>query len=309
MTNLDNWASSRQVPAMRRSGAKEATTDALFRRHRSSILHTRGISDELIDSQPDRYLSFEAGDWETFLRLMRIDTSRWPRTKLIAWKGKVTASGGGIVIKRFDQHEAPTPPPYARLESDVLFGDPRKGASPIHYAYRPGYSTKHLDMHPKGPRYPAGQYDLVEEVDVYFCLEGSLKADAVGSAGHTAFSSTSVTTWESSDLKRLLPFLRTARTVYVVPDSDFIASHKFEDLENGIRYFNPSVYYQTRVAAQWLVTSGVNARIAYPWTTETKDGMVDKLGWTTTWRGDTGSKTSPSRTRTRTAKASTSSMP
>lgn len=253
-------------------------TDALLPRHRSEILRTRAISDDVIDAVPDRYLSFEAGDWEKFFRLMRFDTRRWPKTKVSAWKGKVTASGGGVVIKRFDVKGAAVPPPYARLEHDVLFGDPKKGARPIHYAYRPDYSPKHLDVHPAQPEYAAGPHDLLEAQDVYFCLEGSLKADAVLSTDHTVFSSTSVTTWESKDLKGVLPLLKGARTVYVVCDSDFIASEHFEDPRTGIRYFNPTVYYFTRLAAQWLSTRGVNAKIAYPWTTETRNGKIDKLG-------------------------------
>ena len=252
--------------------------DLLLPRHRSGILHTRAISDALIDSEPTRYQSFEKSDHETFFRLMRINTSKWPKTKIIAWKGKITSSGGGVVITRFDRKGTPSPPPYARLENDVLFGDPSKGAKPIHYAYRPDYSTKHLDIHPNGPTYETSPYGQQDDVDVYFALEGSLKADAIVSSGHTAMSSTSVTTWESGDLSGLLPLLRGARTVYVVCDSDFISSEHYEDPRTGIRYFNPSVYYQTRLAAQWLVSRGVNAQIAYPWTTETKDQTVDKLG-------------------------------
>jgi hypothetical protein len=260
-------------------------TDTLFPRHRSEILHPRAISDALIDARRDRYLSFEGGDWETFSRLMRFDLPKWPKTKITSWKGKVTSSGGGVVIKRFDRAGAPSPPPYARLEKDVLFGDPKKGAKRIHYAYPPTFlnpqtDTKRIDMHPVQPEYKAGQYDLTERVDVYFCLEGSLKADAVLSTGHTAFSSTSVTTWEGRDLKKLLMWLKgdAVGTVYVVCDSDFIASKHFEDPVTGVRYFNPSVYYFTRMAAQWLVARGVNAVIAYPWTPETQNETVDKLG-------------------------------
>jgi hypothetical protein len=257
--------------------------DILLPRHRSEILHSRAISDDLIDAWPDRYRSFEAGDWETFFRLMRIYVSKWEKKRVSAWKGKVTASGGGVVIKRFDRQGAPTPPPYARLVNDVLFGDPSKGAHPIHYAYRPSYSIKHIDVHPRQPEHPAGRYDLLEPVDVYFCLEGSLKADAVLSADwtddgpmHTAFSSTSVTTWESKDLKTALPLLQGARTVYVVPDSDFYASNKFTDPDTGVHYFNPSVLYFTRFAAQWLADRKVNTKIAVPWAGEAMS--LGKLG-------------------------------
>jgi hypothetical protein len=257
--------------------------DVLFDRHRSEILHPRGISDELIDAVPNRYLSFEGGDWETFFRLMRFDTGRWTPEKVSAWKGKVTASGGGIVIARFNSDGAPVPPPYARLLNDVLFGDPARGAHPIHYAYRPGYSIKHIDIHPhqgtitNGSRSHALREQDAATTDVYFCLEGSLKADAVLSSGaSTVMSSTSVTTWEGKDLKDILPLLRGARTVYVVPDSDFFASDKFEDRTTGVRYFNPSVLYFTRLAAQWLSNSGVTTKIAVPWASEAM--TLGKLG-------------------------------
>jgi hypothetical protein len=257
--------------------------DTLFNRHRSGLLHPRGISDELIDAVPNRYLSFDGGDWETFFRLMRFDTARWTPEKVSAWKGKVTSSGGGIVVMRFNSSGAPIPPPYARLLNDVRFGDPRKGAQPIHYAYRPGYSIKHIDIHPaqgtvtNNVRSYAGREQDAGTTDVYFCLEGSLKADAVLSSGaSTVMSSTSVTTWEGKDLKDLLPLLRGARTVYVVPDSDFYASDKFEDAITGIRYFNPSVLYFTRLAAQWLGNAGVTTKIAVPWASEATS--LGKLG-------------------------------
>jgi hypothetical protein len=94
---------------------------------------------------------------------------------------------------------------------------------------------------------------------VYLCLEGSLKADAVLSAGGVSISSTSVTTWECPDLKNFLPVLREAPAVHVVPDSDYYSSPRFDGS------FNPMVLWQTRKAAQWLRTRGVNAEIRVPW--------------------------------------------
>ncbi|HVH52934.1 MAG TPA: hypothetical protein VNA32_02235 [Actinomycetota bacterium] len=64
--------------------------------------------------------------------------------------------------------------------------------------------------------------------------------------------------------------------MYVVPDSDFYASDKFEDETTGIRYFNPSVLYFTRLAAQWLSNSGVTTKIAVPSASEAMS--LGKLG-------------------------------
>jgi hypothetical protein len=196
---------------------------------------------------------------------MGIKTDEWvkklgarrARAKIAAWKGKVTASGGGVVVRRFDAAGQPVPPPYARLDRDVYFG---KGQT-LHYAYRPQYRTKHIDIHPlaRTRRQPV---PWPTNADVYLCLEGSLKADAVLSAGYRAISSTSVTTWESKDLKQLVPFLKNAHQVYVVPDSDFYVSDKFSG------YFNPAVLYFTRLAAQWLHYRGVPTKIAIPWCQE-----------------------------------------
>jgi len=260
----------------------------LLDRHRSGILHVRAISDEVIESWPERYQSFEAGDWETCFRLMQFDTSKWNRHTIASYKGMVTQSGGGIVITRRGLWtQTPWPPPYARLERDVSTNKGKK----THYLHAPDEkrskrsklyvpdATKRLDWHPKQPgrrinHFTLDQSDRLMPVDVYMCLEGSLKADAVLSAGHTVFSSTGVTTWKGRDLEGLIPLLRQVRTVYVVPDSDYMASDKYE--VDGEIYFNPSVVYHTRMAAQWLANQGVNAKIAVPWAEEAEDGS--KLG-------------------------------
>jgi hypothetical protein len=67
--------------------------------------------------------------------------------------------------------------------------------------------------------------------------------------------------------------LKSSSVVYVVPDSDYYSSARY----NG--HFNPWVLFQTRAAAQWLKTHGVNARIAVPWTGQpgVKTGIDDYL--------------------------------
>lgn len=269
--------------------------------HRSKVLHTRAISDRLIDSWPERYQSFEAGDWETFFRLMRFDMRKgWTPKRLGAWKSMVTRSGGGIVITRYDETGEPVPPPYARTNKEIITkgldqldsdGNPtgkyRDKPKMTHYLYRPKWmyqgGTKHIDIHPIRPEYRIdGEGGFAEDIDVWFALEGCLKSDAILSAGledgdgYTTFSSTSVTTWNGKNLRRILLALREARTVFVVPDSDYMVSDKFPD-ERGELWFNPMVMYQTRLAAQTLVSRWrVNAKIAIPWCEEAQNG--EKVG-------------------------------
>jgi hypothetical protein len=229
--------------------------------HRVAELAPRGISDEVIDAEPKRYRSFTRGDWKRFFDLMEFPKNL-PLKKQSAWRGKVTQTGG-IVIKRWD-FVGKALPPYARLDNEVYMGRGRK----THYAYRPGYRTMHVDVHPSAAeRIEAGQ-------PIYLCLEGCLKADAVLSQGAASISSTSVTTWLNKDLTRLLPVLRAAPRVFVVPDSDFYASERVDE-----HMFNPVVVWQTRRAAQWLAAKGVNTVIAVPWLgTAEKTGVDDFLG-------------------------------
>jgi hypothetical protein len=233
----------------------------LTEEHRVTQLIPRGISNEVIDSAPQRYRSFKRGEWQRFFELMRFPKTM-PVSKQSGWKGKVTQTGG-IVVKRW-AFDGSTPPPYARFDSDVHMGPGRK----THYAYRPGYRRMHIDVHPLSvPKIAAGR-------PIYFCLEGCFKADAVLSQGAASVSSTSVTTWENPDLKLLLPILQAAPRVFIVPDSDFYASNKMDE-----NMFNPAVVWQTRRAAQWLAAKGVNTIIAVPWLgTAEKTGVDDFLG-------------------------------
>lgn len=245
--------------------AVEGPTElALFDQHRRNVLNRRAISNWLIDTEPLRYRSFCQGDWQSYARLMGL-TDIKP-----GLKRKVSQSGG-IVVARFDPSGRKLPP-YARFDDALYFDKPPRnpkfpGQGKTRYTQRPGYGTKHIDIHPlAAPRLGTGE-------PVYFCLEGCLKADAVLSAGGLAISSTSVTTWKNADLIRLLPRLKSSSVVYVVPDSDYYSSAR----RNG--HFNEFVLFQTRAAAQWLKTRGVNARIGVPWTGQpgVKTGVDDFL--------------------------------
>lgn len=132
------------------------------------------------------------------------------KQKKPVWKGKV-AQSGGVVIRRFGVDGA-KPRPYARLDKPVHMG--ARGRR-THYLYRPGDKRKHIDVH------PLARERLASGEPLFLCLEGSLKADSVLSSGGLSVSSTSVTTWECRDLTKLLPALRKAQIVFVVPDSDY----------------------------------------------------------------------------------------
>lgn len=229
-----------------------AVMERLLARHRKGVLHKRGISDHVIDGAPMRYTSFKRSEWDAFLYFMEWGWSM-PKAKRPVWKGKVSQSGG-VVIRRF-AGDGTKRPPYARFDAKVAMGVNQS----TNYIYPPG---KHIDIHPLA----AARFADADEL--YFCLEGSLKADAVLSAGGTCFSSSSVTMWESADLRRLLNLLRDVSIVYVVPDSDYYASPKYGGS------FNPMVVWQTRAAAQWLGSFGVRTAIRVPWLGRT----IDKVG-------------------------------
>jgi hypothetical protein len=243
-----------------RTAEESSVTSTLSDWHRANVLHVRGIADWVIDSVTSRYESFEKGEGDKFLHLMGMGYAR--KTSKPPWKGKV-AQSGGIVIERFGVANHVSPPPYARLDSKVAMGR----RSTTRYIYRPGYPEKHIDVHPlASERLRAGE-------PLYFCLEGSLKADAVLSAGGVSISSTSITTWEAPDLGRLLDVLRGAPSVLVIPDSDFYASDKTEFP------FNPMVRWQTVMANEWLLARGVASSIRVPWLGVGKDkvGVDDFL--------------------------------
>jgi hypothetical protein len=73
---------------------------------------------------------------------------------------------------------------------------------------------KRIDIHPLALRLlPAAKV-------VFFVLEGTLKADAVLSAGHVAFDVPSVTTWHPRELTIFAESYLRGKTVFVVRDAD-----------------------------------------------------------------------------------------
>lgn len=84
------------------------------------------------------------------------------------------------------------------------------------------------------------------EEPIYFCIEGCLKADAVGGTDRLAIAVPSVTLWEADDeiLEPWLPILRAAPLVYVIPDSDYGMKRRGSPGREPI-FINRNVRYQT----------------------------------------------------------------
>jgi hypothetical protein len=228
---------------------------ALSRDHYENILAPRGISAEVVAAVPERYDSWERGDFDAFVDLMEYDNPKWgklPEPKRPSWKGKVTQAGG-FVIRRWGP-KGNVLPPYGRADRSIPMGK----SSSTKYLYRSGYSRKHIDVHPLvAPKLDSGK-------PIYLALEGSLKADAILSAGGAAISSTSVTTWQSPDLRTILPTLRKASRVFVVPDSDYLATERGSGKGAFDGVWNPLVRAWTQMAMFTLDAEGVNAVIAVP---------------------------------------------
>jgi hypothetical protein len=100
-----------------------------------------------------------------------------------------------------------------------------------------------LDVHPQSLR-------MLEEgaERAFFSIEGSIKADALLSAGEAAFAVPSITMWPALELERFAHEYLAGRRVYVVPDADW------ED--------NPMVAFQAFVCCDVLKRHGVDAKVA-----------------------------------------------
>lgn len=86
---------------------------------------------------------------------------------------------------------------------------------------------------------------------VFFVLEGTLKNDAVLSAGEAVFSVPSVTLWDSRELSRFAETFLVGKTVIVVPDADW--------------FLNPAVDRQALYVRETLRSvAGLQAHIAAP---------------------------------------------
>lgn len=101
-----------------------------------------------------------------------------------------------------------------------------------------------VDLH------PLAQERIRHADRVFFVLEGTLKNDAVLSAGEAVFSVPSVTTWDEAELRTFARAYLRGRLVLIVPDADWL--------------FNPNVDRQAMYVRQILRLEGVDAQVAAP---------------------------------------------
>ena len=80
----------------------------------------------------------------------------------------------------------------------------------------PKTDQKRIDVHPLA-RNPISRADIV-----FFVLEGALKNDAMLSAGVAVISVPSVTLWKPSEINRFAWDYLRGKTVFVVPDADWV---------------------------------------------------------------------------------------
>ena len=86
------------------------------------------------------------------------------------------------------------------------------------YVFLPGSVEDRIDLHPRSAA-------LLADADrVFFALEGALKNDAILSAGEAVFSVPSVTLWKPEELQRFAKDFLAGKTVFVVPDADWIGN-------------------------------------------------------------------------------------
>jgi hypothetical protein len=75
--------------------------------------------------------------------------------------------------------------------------------------------SKRIDLHPRALA------KLARAERVFFAIEGTLKNDALLSAGEAVFSVPSVTVWDPDQLTRFAREFLVGRTVFIVPDADW----------------------------------------------------------------------------------------
>lgn len=79
-----------------------------------------------------------------------------------------------------------------------------------------GGISSRIDLHPRAERL------LPSATRVFFVLEGTLKNDAILSAGECVISVPSVTVWTPNEVRQFAREHLIGKTVYVVPDADWI---------------------------------------------------------------------------------------
>jgi hypothetical protein len=91
----------------------------------------------------------------------------------------------------------------------------RDDKEPAKYVFPPGLNVKRIELHPMATEL------LAKAERVFFVLEGSLKNDAVLSAGGAVFNVASVTLWDPGELDRFARAYLRGKVVIVVPDADW----------------------------------------------------------------------------------------
>lgn len=268
-----------------------AVTSALTDEHRDK-LRTKGVSDEVLDgaTRQPRYVSYEGRDRAT----VNAFAPHWSPERIPPasrpWASRVINETSGIVIVR----RGLTDMTYEKelrflaghgpfLEREPLVAQLRPD-KPVHQgkcrAGKTG-SHEHCDtnkyLFPKAEWFPDGKFPMMIDVHpmarkplksgrgpVYFCLEGSINADAVLSHGEVAVSVPGVTMWRAKNLPEIAKQLE-GREVYVVSDSDWQA--------------NGNVYREAKACTERLRELGALAFHAAPLldNSDPKKGVGDML--------------------------------
>jgi hypothetical protein len=112
------------------------------------------------------------------------------------------------------------------------------------YLFPSGDGAMRIDVHPLA-------LPLIRERSrVFFVIEGCIKADAILSAGEAVLSVPSVTLWNAPELRRVAARYLSGKTVYIVPDNDWVE--------------NPLVITQAMLLRSFLRRLGIEAHIASP---------------------------------------------
>jgi hypothetical protein len=100
-----------------------------------------------------------------------------------------------------------------------------------------------IDLHPMA-------LDLLLSADrVFFALEGTLKNDAILSAGEAVFSVPSVTLWDKSELQRFAREHLVGKQVIVVPDADWFTNPQVDRQALYVRQAIRAAYVEAHIAA------------------------------------------------------------
>ena len=180
----------------------------LSEHHWNTVLEPRGITDQALT--PDRYLSYEPGDLEEIRQLVSLG-----KGGKLSFRTRTILSGPGLLIRRHGLIQSPSLRRNFWPPSQLRPDQPRRKDE--RYIFTEGYA-KGIDFHPDTRDWFKKRGHLSPS---FFCLEGSLKADAAQSWGWQAFNVASVTLWDSQNLTRVGDFLKRGPITFVVTDSDW----------------------------------------------------------------------------------------